>query len=294
MSLKKINASILDFPRKTLSEDIWVYSTNDKKNELPRLSSQLRFLILRSIEKNLRSLNLSLQHSNIYGGAASYQWSENSDIDVSVYASGWPANITSQQVEKHQEFFKKIEIPYMGFKIHLFLKPPNSEDVEVADAVYDIINDEWVLPPLLLPEGFDPDIYFKPFIGAAEAKAKKLDLDIGKLQRSWKSLEKASGAIRDAEDPSMVKDRIEKEKNIIRVLTDRLATSFLVLRNSRYALHDKLKQKLLEDKTLGRFERFQQPEIVWKYLDRAGYLDFLHTLYKIKEDNRLEKILAKY
>jgi len=288
------NASILDFPRKTLSEDIWQYSGEPKHEELPKLKPNFRSLIIHSIEKHLKSLNLSLLASNLYGGAASYQWSPNSDIDVSVYATGWPENISSEKVEKYQSFFKDIEIPFSGYVIHLFLKPPGDTDIEVADAVYDILKDEWVLPPLILPKGFDPDEYFKPFIKAAEGKAKKLDVDIGKLQRSWKILEKSSQALPTAEEPELVKDRIEKEKNIIRYLVEKLSADFLKIREKRYALHDKIKEKMLEDVNVGRMARFQEAEIIWKYLDRVGYTEFLHKLYEMQHGGKLEPLLSKY
>ena len=292
---KKATASILDFPRKTLSEDLWRYFTTENKHEnLPKLKPDLRLLILNSIDKYLTVLKLNLLHTNLYGGAASYQWSPGSDIDVSVYADGWPENISKEAVEKYQAFFKNVEIPYNGFTIHLFLKPPLEEDIEVADAVYDILEDEWVLPPLILPQDFDPDEYFKPFINTAEDKAKKLDKDIGILKRSWKLLEKSSEALPLAEEPEIVKDRIEKEKVTIKALIEKLAVSYLAIRKKRYALHDKLREKLKEDDTLDRFERFQEPEIIWKYLDRAGYTEFLHKLYTLEKDNEVDTVLDKY
>jgi len=292
--MQKTNASILDFPRNTLSEDIWQYSGEKKHEELPKLKHNLRYTIISNIEKYLKTLNLSLVGTNLYGGAASYQWSPSSDIDVSIYAAGWPEGISADTVEKYQAFFKDIEIPFSGYEIHLFLKPPHDVDMEVADAIYDILQDEWVLPPLILPNDFDPDEYFKPFIKSAEEKAKKLDQDIGKLQRAWKTLEKASEALPQAAEPEVVKDRIEKEKEVIRYLVNKLATSFLKTREKRYALHDRIKEKMIADPNVGRMARFQEPEIVWKYLDRAGYVEFLHKLYKLQHEKKLEQVLAKY
>ena len=289
--MSNIFSSILDFPRKTLSEDLWKY---ESKQDLPTLNPDLRFVILSNAEKNLVPLGLNLKHCNLYGGSASYQWSYGTDIDVSLYASGWSDTISSNDVEKYQSNFKKSEIPYNGYVIHFFLKPPQDIEVEISDAVYDVFNEQWILPPLILPPEFDPDEYFKPFIRHAEQKAKKLDIDIGKLRRSWKILEKSSSALENSKEPDLVKDRIENEKQTIRVLFEKLANEFENVRNRRYALHDKLKEKMKENKNIGRFDRFQEPEIVWKYLDRSGYNDFLHKIYKVQTTNSLEKILNKY
>jgi predicted nucleotidyltransferase len=292
--MSNVCASILDFPRKVLSEDLWLYASQDKENELPRIKPSLRYLIISQAEKLLRSLNLSLVASNLYGGAASFQWAPGSDIDVSVYASGWPDNISKDQIEKYQGFFKKIEIPFMGFTLHLFLKPPGDKDIEVADAVYDVLRDEWIVPPLILPDHFDPDEYFKPFIKNAEEKCNKLDIDIGRLRRSWKILEKSSQALKEAEDPKTVRSRIEKEKNVVRFLIKKLSDFFITTRERRYALHDTIKEQMLKDTNVGRMARFQEPEILWKYLDRAGYNEFLHQMYKVYSSGNLESVLSKY
>jgi len=287
-------ASILDFPRKTLSEDIWQYRTQDKADELPQLKSSLKSLILSMAKLYLSKVDLELLGSNLYGGAASYQWAEGSDIDVSLYASNWPVDISKEQVETYQAYFKKIEIPFRCFTIHFFLKDPGEKNLEIADAVYDIINDEWILPPLILPKHFDPDNYFKPFLVAAEEKAKKFDTQIGLLQRSWSIMSKASKAKEDAIEPDVVQQRIDTEKESIRNVVKWLSDSFIKIRDNRYAMHDKLREKMQQDVEIGRYERFQEPEIIWKYLDRSGYNDFLHKVYKLHSTNTLEKILDTY
>ena len=157
-----------------------------------------------------------------------------------------------------------------------------------------VLNDHWVLPPLILPDHFDPDEYFKPFLKAAESKAKKFDEAIGKLQRAWSTMSKASEAKENAAEPSLVQERIDIEKQTIRDITKWLSNSFLAIRDKRYAMHDVLREKMKKDSSIGRFERFQEPEIIWKYLDRAGYNDFLWKIHKLYSDNRLEKILTTY
>jgi hypothetical protein len=293
MSITVIS-SILDFPRKTLSEDIWQYQNSDKINELPIIKPVLKNLLLSTINTHLSRLNLTLSASNIYGGAASYQWAPHADIDVSVYAEGWSKDIKDKNIEIYQEYFKKLEVPFKDYVIHFFLKLPHETVLEVADAVYDIINDEWIMPPLVLPKHFDPEVYFKPFLKVAEDKAKKFDVKIGDLRRVWSIMSKASEAKKDAVEPQLVQERINKEKDDIRAIVKWLSDNFVSIRDKRYAMHDKLREKIKKDIEVGRFERFQEPEIIWKYLDRAGYNDFLHKMYKLHSDNKLEKILSTY
>jgi hypothetical protein len=285
------HGSILDFPRKRLPDTIWIY---DSPDELPRLNSSLRSLILNTSRNYLLRYNLRLRKSMLYGGAASYQWSPGTDIDVSLYAEGWPEDVRPDEVEFIQEQFKDIELPFEGYPVHFFLKPPKESSEEVADAVYDIIEDEWVLPPLVLPEGFDPDEYFAPLIKSAEAKAAKFDVRIGELKRAWKILRKSAEAKKNAREPELVEKRIRKQKKRIKDLMSELARAFHATREKRYAMHDRLREKMRDDVELGRFERFQEPEIVWKYLDRSGHVDFLWKIYKVDQAGTIDNILAKY
>lgn len=283
--------SVLDFPRKKLPETLWDY--NDP-NDLPQLNPSLRTLIISTAKNYLLRYNLELYRSMIYGGAASYQWSEGADIDVSLYAKGWSEDIKPDEIEFIQEQFKNIELPFEGYPIHFFLKPPTEGPEEVADAVYDITEDEWILPPLILPENFDPDEYFAPLIKVAETKAKKFDAKIGKLKRAWKILEKSAESKREAKEPKIVEKRIKAQKEKIKALVSELADTFYAIREKRYAMHDKLRDKMHDNVEVGRFERFQEPEIVWKYLDRSGYNDFLWKIYKIDQAKTIDNILAKY
>lgn len=295
MKIKKITSSILDFPRKTLSEDIWQYSNiRNKIDELPRLKPEIKNIVVEIVKKNLNILHLNLISCHLLGGAASYQWSEGTDIDISAYADNWPNGISQQDIEKYQEFFRKTKIPYKSYEIHFFLKSPDEPKQEIAEGVYDVLSDEWLLPPLLLPKHFDPDEYFKPFIKEAEAKAKKFDTAIGELRRAWSIMEKVSKARSTAKEPDLVNSRIIKEKKVINEVTDWLSKKFIAIRDKRYEMHDALKEKMKKNVEIGRFERFQEPEIIWKYLDRAGYNDFLWKIYKLKTSNQLEKILSNY
>lgn len=284
----KIKSSILDFPRKTLPPKLWVYEDNDG---LPDLNPFLRDTIIREAKSELANFGLKLIASFLYGGAASYQWSEGTDIDVSLYLDWSQFKGDPLEIQKH---FKDIEIPFEGHPVHLFVKSPGEEMIEVADAIYDVIKDRWVLPPLILPIGFDPEEYFKPFIKEAEKKATAFDKDIGDLVREWAVLKKAKGAQDNARDDKAVERRIHIQKKKIKKIAEDLAENFLEVRNKRYAMHDRLREKMAEDENIGRFERFQEPEIVWKYLDRAGYVDLLWKIYKTNKTGKLDKVLEMF
>lgn len=282
------NAGILDYPRKTLPDALW----QNPEQELPRLNKDLRDLIINKAKDVLTILGLKLRSVHLYGGAASFQWAEGTDIDVSLYVKWDERGQDPEYVKQLQARFKDFEVPYHNYPIHYFLKGPEDQlATEVADAVYDVLRDRWILPPLILPQGFDPYDYFAPFIREAEKKANAMDEEIGELRRSWTIVKRSQEALRNAKEPEVVQERIAEEKAKIREITEDLVEEFIAIRERRYAMHDKLREKLESGENLERFERFQEPEIVWKYLDNTGYVDLLWAMHKALKAGKLEQAL---
>jgi hypothetical protein len=282
-----VQAGILDFPRKTLPEVVWLYQDDQP---LPRLRPELRSLILSEARRRLASFGADLVGATIYGDAASYQYHEGADIDVALYID-W--NTFKGSHEILEEAFKTIEIPWKGFKLHLFVKPPTQkEQIEVSDAVYDVYHDDWILPPFVLPGDFDPDLFFKPMIELAEKKAQAIDIQMGIVAREWAKLKKALEAQKeDARDPIAVGRRIEIQKTVIHDEVQKLVEMFVAIWDGRLKLHDELRTRYVHNKDIDRYERFQFPEIVWKYLDEAGYVEFLKVLTKATKKGVIDSLL---
>ena len=283
-----IQAGLLDFPRKTLPPEVWLY--DDKP--LPRLQPKLRAEILKEARYRLKKFGARLVGVMLYGGAATYQYHKGADIDCSCYID-WETFQGDEEIL--MEAFKEVEIPWDGYVIHLFVKPSNQlEQVEVADASYDVLGDRWKLPPLILPKDFDPEIYFKPMIEMAEKKAEEIDELMGKVSRQWAILKKAIEAQKEnPRDPETVDERIEIQKLSVKQAIDRLVKEFAEIWVGRRKMHDELRKKFVLDNNVGRYERFQPAEVTWKYLDQAGYCEFLKLLSKAHEAGTIDKLLEE-
>lgn len=284
-----ITAGMLDFPRKKLPETVWDYSQGEP---LPRLKPELRATILAEARKRLTNFGAELIGCNIYGGAATYQYHEGADIDCSLYID-W--DDFAGDYEVLEQAFKLVEIPWGGFKLHLFVKPEDQpEQIEVADAVYDVLNDEWKIPPLVLPNGFDPEIFFAPLIEMAEKKASQIDEQMGHVGREWAKLKKALQAqTEEPRDPDVVLNRVEIQKGIVLDEVEKLVRMFQQVWDGRLKLHDQLREQYVGHKNVDQYIRFQFPEVCWKYLDQAGYVDFLKVLTKAFEHDVIEKLLEE-
>ncbi len=279
---------MLDFPRVKLPPEIWLYEDN---RALPRLQPKLRAEILKEARYRLAQFGAKLKGSMLYGGAATYQYHRGADIDCSLYID-WDSFDGDE--EMLQEAFKSVEIPWDGYVLHLFVKPESQqEQVEVADAVYDVLHDRWKLPPLILPKDFDPEIYFKPMIEMAEQKAEEIDLLMGQVSRQWAILKKALEAQKEGpRDPEIVDERIEVQKLMVKQAVDKLVAEFVEVWKARKQMHDALRQKYVLNKDVKRFERFQPAEVTWKYLDQAGYCEFLKLLSKAHESGTIDSLLS--
>ena len=284
--LSSVTAGLLDFPRKILPPEVWLY--DDKP--LPRLQPKLRAEILKEARYRLKKFGAKLVGIMLYGGAATYQYHRGADIDCSCYID-WDTFEGDEEIL--MEAFKDVEIPWDGYVIHLFVKPSDQqEQVEVADASYDVMRDRWKLPPLILPKDFDPEIYFKPMIEMAEAKAEEIDEMMGKVSRQWAILKKALEAQKEGpRDPEVIDDRIEIQKLSVKQAIDRLVEEFAEVWVGRRRMHDELRKKFVLDSNVGRYERFQPAEVTWKYLDQAGYCEFLKLLSKAHEAGTIDKLL---
>ena len=289
MKYKIAKSSILDFPRKTLSKDLWTYENTD---DLPKIKPELRNIIIDKAKKLSDDLDLPLEEIRLIGGSASYQWSSGTDLDVHLIVK-WPKDISEEDTSDAQQKAKNIDLEFESYPIHFYLAGPK-EGPNVTEAEYDIIDNEWTLPPLILPKGFDPDHYFAPLIKVAENRAKKFDETIGELRRVWHSLKKSSESEKLARDKDVVEKSIDGDKKQVRELVEKLARNYNKVWEARNTMHNELKEKMKQDVNIGRYERFQEPEIIWKYLDRAGYIDYLKQIWKLIRDDKLDEILDRY
>jgi hypothetical protein len=284
---KPITAGMLDYPRKQLPKEVWLY---EPENPLPRLQPKLRAKILSEARYRLSKFGAKLIGAMLYGGAATYQYKEGADIDVSLYID-WDQFKGDEEIL--QEAFKNVVVPWPPYEIHLFVKPSNqTEQVEVADATYDVLKDEWKLPPLVLPRDFDPEVFFKPMVEMAEKKAQQIDLQMGALAREWTRLKKLYRALREgARDEDVIRDKIHLTKKVLLDRLDVLCENFVDIWKGRRKLHDELRKRFVQDNEVGRYERFQLPEVTWKYLDEMGYVEYLKVLCKAQEAGTIEYLL---
>jgi predicted nucleotidyltransferase len=286
-SKETVDNSILDDPQKNLNPELWV---DIESSELPRLNDKLRNQIISFAKRKAEEVGVRIKYLLMFGGSASYQYTDKSDIDCVIYAK----SVKQEEYEALRKHFKDETSNFGEHVITLYLKPQTDRPLEISDAVYDVLNNSWIVPPLVLPQHFDPDVFFAPLIKEAERRARSFDLKFAKLLRLQADISDKKNALKlNPQDPVRIKRDIKDLKDDQILLIEDLVDQFHMIHEQRHELHRKLEQKVLQGETLSRFARFQSPEILWKYLDKHHYLDSLKKLETWLENHYEKKILQK-
>jgi len=283
---KAVKSSLLDLPRSQLDPNIWM-----SDGELPTLRPDFKKFLVQSWEHGVqavlsRSAAPWMKRIIFLGGTASYQWRESSDIDINIVVD-FPAfrriYTDFASVDEARDYLIQLGhkvnasgVYWQQHPVNFFIQEP---DVfrPVTDAAYDVLEDCWLIPPLVLPEDFDPKKYFAPYLKVAESWMNKFDEVIMSLRRSVIDY-KNNQEMR--EDPYLSQDKELLEKRHTEICDEvtlhlkRLLMWFEELHERRSDLYKKLR----EQEEAKPFARFQEPEVVWKYLEKYGYLDLLVSL----------------
>lgn len=250
-------AGILDPFQPTLNECLW---QNDK------LRPEIREQILEVAQEIADITNVQIEGLLMYGGAAGYQYSDESDIDVSVYPKH-----TSELAANYKEvlniFRGRIE-KVCGMELHFFLKDESQTELrEASEAVYDILNDSWVTKPV--KEEFNPYEEWADKIMQAQKIEGMLEVELKYLTSYLRTIENMDTAV----------PVLEKFVSIIDIL-----------RKIRSDEHIELRQKAVKEDITVK-DRATQNEITWKYLDQAGLLKKLDFIKKALENSEEQEML---
>lgn len=237
-------AGILDPFQPNLNECLWEGETlkPDIRNEIIKVATELAEIT-----------EIKITDLLMYGGAAGYQYSGESDIDVSVYTEF--DKKTTENYEEILDIFRGRIEKICGMELHFFLKGPGEiERREANESVYDVLNNKWITKPK--KHSFNPYEKWADKIAEAEKINSVIKHQLKLLKaylEKMNSLEKAK--------PTLLK----------------FASVVSVLREQRKKEHLKLREKAIKE-DISVEDRATQNEITWKYLDKSGVLKVLDAI----------------
>lgn len=243
-------AGILDPFQPTLNECLW---------EGENLRPEIRQEIMQIAEELGQITGIKINDLLMYGGSAGYQYSGDSDIDVSVYPE-IDENFT-ENYEKNLNVFRGRIEEICGLELHFFLK--NQKEPELREAnenVYNITDNSWVTKPTR--HDFNPFEEWADKIMEAQEIEKMINSEMSLLEEYLVGL-RGSGLGLETTIPVL----------------DRFADIIRVLREKRKSEHLKLREKAIKE-DISVEDRATSNEIIWKYLDQVGLLKKLDFIRK--------------
>ena len=292
-SLKK--ASILDYPKPGLEPKVWNFDGTININVKTQILGKLN----KFIEAQGYSAKDIINKIYIVGSLTSYQYNKLTDLDTHVYLNlrnmlgifkGNEEDLIELIDKSWRKTLNKAEselIEGTQHPLEFYFEIPEDLSVAPSDGVYDLLNDEWLKEPKVITVDFDVDKLYPEIINKAKEIAKELDIQIGELKR-------------DVTDAEMIQEMIEylsdeQKKLFVDKLTSKIEevdTNIVDLLKVEQGISDKRHEDYAWD---------SEGNILFKYLQRFGYIGLLKTLEKsigadkkfnLDDIDNVQKVLA--
>lgn len=224
---KKLDENLLDFPKKTLSPEIW---GSDNK-----LKPAIKKEILRRFEKWHEKMcpEMKIEKRYVLGSITTFQYNENSDVDINFIV-----NWAKPKIDKIWRTLPNgTEIA--GHPLNFYLTA-NEKDVDMSKFAYDIDTDEWAREPK--KEG--NEVPAKYSLEIAKFFMDGVDLRIAELERDKMELEKLEKLLK-SNDSEMDKDELE---DAIATKKDEVLADIDSVKLSHYLIKGFRKEGFDEDK----------------------------------------------
>lgn len=276
--LKKwMGESVLDPVHKELDQSVW---GKDKK-----IKKEHREYILNKLEKWLEKIGIDKKPDGVYiiGSITTYQYSTISDIDVNVVI-----DLTKKQIEELIEFLPNESIlPGTSHPVNYYLTNDNGASVKRAKTSYDLLNDKWIKEPnkdkVEYPYNYIVEIS-KIFISGlderiAEYERDKIEYELFNEYKKNKDLDISSDEIEKA---------LEIKKLELEADLDAIYIGYKLIKSfRREAYEDDYESDFLIDIKF-KDSDYSINNLVYKTIERFGYIDKLKTYKKIREEFKKE------
>ncbi len=267
-NIKSMNESVLDPINKERCKDIF---KNDK------MISSARKFILDILADFKHQVNFPFEVKNIYmiGSSTGFQYSATSDIDIEV-----ETNIPKNKMRQIINIIPKgTFLPGTQKPINLFvLEDGNSYNFDYAENVYDIKGNKW----LKQTEKSNHNIPYQYIKDLSQFFMNGCDLTLSKFNQDKKEIQEYMGL-----DPK-VQEISEKEKaeaidrkiNDIKNDIDAITMAHHVIFSFEQEGYNDMPFKLRIDMDKNDDPRYSVNNLVYKMIDRFGYLDKLNDAKK--------------
>lgn len=276
--------SVIDPVRDILCNDVWTL-----KGDQYVMRSDVRQKLYDEAIQTLKYAQYvkpeQWTHFYLLGSIATYNWSDDSDIDVTVLVD----------VDKYRQYESDGDdildtvsslLRSIGTKLfdtdHMVTYFVRADGKLSADAIYDITENKWVREPSSENESIDHELWED-----AEHIAQRIDLKSGNLRRDLVDYNKLNKLVSTLTDDQLTEYKWRTLARESMVLAD-----VIDLIDEYDDLHDKRRDviesgELQPDELYDRHRSYLPDNIIYKILERYGYIQILLLIKKIERSRKI-------
>jgi len=283
-----VEESSIDFPRKDLDLNVW-----DKKDSIYTIKPEVKKKILDIIsEYSDRNLNDIAKEIHIVGSIGTNQWDDGADIDVHLIISKAIDVYGDEKFQtKVMKWFNENREVIDGYinnhPIEVYPQYDKNQDL-MSDSCYDLIVDEWLTGPKIVPSDYNPYEDFSDIADDLRNVVEDADKLFGELKR-------------DVIDYDVIKQAMEQlSPERKELFLDRLKSKLEEIEEDIRILYTKRKEwtdarklaskpstpeEALEDVELAK--RWKNQNALFKFVNRYKYLKIIKDLKNLLADEEI-------
>jgi len=285
-SEEELKEASIDYPRPTLSLDIW-----DEEGTEYTIKPEVKQRILDVLSK-YEDIDLIENSSEIriVGSLCSNLYVDDTDVDIHLVFETLPEN--PEEIQRAIfRWFKENRDTINGWNgdhpIEIFLQLIPDQDL-ISVGVYDLIGEKWKKGPKIVPEDYDPYSDFSDVLDTVREIASGVDKVLGELKRDVIDFDTMRKALEYLSD----EQKIKLQKNLESKL-DEIESDIESLLKSKKGWHELRRGASLNltpetaksDTELSR--KWKNANATFKLLNRYLYLRTISELEKLISDENI-------
>jgi len=275
-------AAVIDYPRDTLSTDLF----KDNKVLLPKIEDFIYDIVYSTLD-DLEIPEDALKALYIYGSILTNQWVGTTDVDLRILLDAAKTHAAYPEYNGEQLFDlvkDSLDSTYVGETQHVLNATfvIEGDDTEVAksplgstknDALYDVMNRKFIVPPWFEQEDFDPDKEFIDDKRIADDIIRQLDNILMETREDVIDYSIIEESINKVKYPDVLREKLANKLEEIESDITKLIKEYNYIK-------DKRTQGLTDDakKDLDESRHWAPENVQYKYLERYHYIRLLKDL----------------
>ncbi len=188
------------------------------------------------------------------------------------------------------KFFRQDEnVVYIDtHNIEVYLQFNPKQEL-LAEAVYDLLLDKWIIGPKVVPESYDPYEDFSDVMSDVRELAKEADEELGELRRDIVDYDTIDGVIKNLSGDTKQRLLTKLRDKLFEIEADietlkKLKLDWITLR--RESSKPVSEEEALKDVETAK--KWREANAIFKFLSRYRYIKVISKLEQMLSDKKLE------